>query len=73
MKGCAVARGQVWIDNDPRCRGIRTMLVKGIILHAVRGPMAVCQVLETGRIVKILVRRFRPTASGYKLVKENGI
>lgn len=69
--------GQVWADNDPRSVG-RTLEVV-----AVDSTHATCKVL-TGRLpevnngfvstpvksTRVRLDRFRPTATGYKLVKD---
>lgn len=76
----AVQAGQVWADNDPRAKG-RALEVKRI-----EPPNAICVVLSNrdgwdkeknwtpksmvGREMKIKLRRFQPTSSGYKLVKD---
>ena len=73
----AVQVGQIWADNDPRHKG-RMIQVKKI-----EPPLAICKILTNrndwdkeawktksmvGREVKIKLRRFKPTASGYKLM-----
>lgn len=65
-----VREGQVWADNDPRAHG-RTLRV-----DAVDGDYARCTVLSgvhsswigVGRECTILLRRFAPTRSGYRLL-----
>jgi hypothetical protein len=64
---------QVWADNDARSAG-RTLRV-----DAIDGQQAVCTVLTTaagaigtpGRSVRIAVRRFRPTSTGYRLLTDS--
>lgn len=65
--------GQVWADNDPRVAG-RTIKVE-----AIDGNKAVCRVLatpfdypqgRTGHTTKIALRRFKPTTTGYRLIRE---
>ncbi|WP_206004870.1 hypothetical protein [Rhodococcus pseudokoreensis] len=65
--------GQVWGDNDPRVKG-RTVKVE-----AIEGEKALCRVLaapfdspesRTGHATRISVRRFRPTSTGYRLIRE---
>lgn len=73
----AVQVGQMWADNDSRAKG-RTIQIRKI-----EPPIAICKIVtnrdgwdkETwktksmvGREVKIKLRRFTPTASGYKLL-----
>ncbi|GIG57099.1 hypothetical protein Lfu02_14710 [Longispora fulva] len=72
--------GQVWADNDPRSAG-RTVRVD----HLMHG-MAICTVLTNatnpqfdgegrrdsrGRRTRIALERFRPTASGYVLLRNS--
>lgn len=68
-----VAKDQVWADNDPRSKG-RTLKVL-----AVTDSKAVCEVLtdadntkrsQVGQVTRISLHRFKPTASGYRLVKK---
>ncbi|MFF3060161.1 hypothetical protein [Streptomyces sp. NPDC057909] len=61
---------QVWADNDRRSAG-RTVRV-----GAVSERHAYCTVLtaaapggRTGRRVRILIERMRPTSTGYRLVE----
>ena len=56
--------GQVWQDNDPR-----VTYTKQITIHSISGEYAWCK-KSNGRLVRILLRRLRPTASGYRLVKD---
>lgn len=77
-----VEPGQVWADNDNRCKG-RTIRVDSI-----DGDRAVCTVLTNptstqeridrgdqsniqdtrGKQTRISLRRFRPTSTGYRLL-----
>lgn len=68
-----IAPGQVWADNDARSRG-RTGLV-----NTIDGDKAVCTVLaptydnpegRSGHTVRILLRRFKPTSTGFRLIRE---
>lgn len=71
-----VRAGQVWADCDWRNEG-RTLRV-----DALEGEKAVCTVLTVkdgfpaasgqfkARQVKILLRRFKPTSTGYRLVQD---
>lgn len=65
--------GQVWADNDTRTEG-RTVKVEEI-----NGDKAVCRVLappfdypqgRVGHTTKIAIRRFKPTSTGYRLIRE---
>ena len=65
--------GQVWAYNDPWVKG-RTVKVE-----AIEREKALCRVLaapfdapegRTGHTTRISVRRFRPTSSGYRLIRE---
>ena len=65
--------GQVWADNDPRVKG-RTVKVE-----AIEGEKALCRVLaapfdspetRTGHTTRISARRFTPTSTGYRLIRE---
>ena len=61
--------GQVWMDNDKRQQGRRS--VKVIWVDRV---FALCEVLYDGkpqrRRTLIRLRRFRPTSTGYRLVSD---
>lgn len=67
---------QVWADNDSRNEG-RTLLV-----NAIENGKAVCTVLapafdnpigRSGHKVRILLNRFKPTGTGYRMIqKEDG-
>lgn len=73
-----VRPGQVWADNDPRSAG-RTLRV-----DAIDGNKAVCTILTNtdstlvywqqrdmrGRQTRISLARFKPTRTGYRLVKD---
>ncbi|WP_137726494.1 hypothetical protein [Prescottella subtropica] len=69
----APAAGQVWADNDPRVHG------RTIAVDAIDGDKAICTVLvpaydnpngRSGHAVKIAVRRFKPTSTGYRLIRD---
>lgn len=85
METTEVRVGQVWEDNDHRCKG-RTMRVDKIWFG-----IAVCTILTNsdevqrlldeghdwyrgqdsrGRRTEIAVRRMRPTSTGYRLVAD---
>lgn len=65
--------GQVWADNDPRRPG------RTVRIDSVEGDVATVTILTTtaphytgsgvGAVKQIKVSRFRPTASGYRLVE----
>lgn len=70
-----VKPGQVWADNDTRSEG-RTLRV-----DAIEDSKAVCTILTNsslesswprqdtrGRVTRISLTRFRPTATGYRLI-----
>lgn len=68
MENVEVKVGQTWTDNDPRHtkEGIPPRTIK--VLEIVDGK-ALCQHPSgLGRKTKIRLDRFRPTATGYKLV-----
>lgn len=70
-----VRPGQVWADNDARV-GTRLLRVEALTwkrgvpsVECVRvHPFTHCQVSE--RRTTIAVRRFKPTSTGYRLVKD---
>ena len=67
-----VRPGQVWADNDRRCKG-RTVRV-----DSTDGRFAYCTVLTDrggekplrARTVRIAIERMRPTSTGYRLVPD---
>jgi hypothetical protein len=69
--------GQVWKDNDPRIssRDPRLILVVKIYV-SINLSFAFCQRCDTKgspitkRITRIRLDRFRPTSTGYVLVKD---
>jgi hypothetical protein len=70
MQKEAVKVGQVWADCDKRCEG------RTIRILAIEGDRALCEVMTgidgseapvVGRKVRVAVKRFRPTATGYEL------
>lgn len=77
-----VRPGQIWADNDKRSSG-RTIRVDEIIGSPQGDRVAVCTILTNrdaadpndwgtdmrGRKVRIKVRRFRPTSTGYRLIE----
>lgn len=66
--------GQIWADNDKRSEG-RHLLVVGQTLKGTRF-YAICQTcLADGqvisqRVTSIKMNRFKPTSTGYRLVKD---
>ena|ERR1700722_11040135 len=67
-----VKAGQIWRDRDPRQETKREFIVE-----RVEGDYAYCltkaNALHLGRHVRIALRRFRPTNTGYDLVSENNL
>lgn len=70
--------GQRWTNNDPRAKG-RIILIVRIYKNEWKSPetMAACRVIANpnneqtiGNIHQIMVRRFRPVASGYTLIRD---
>lgn len=67
--------GQIWEDYDSRTRhhtNRRLLRVDAFekFIHPDGHPRVICTVLESDRQVVIQVRRFKPTATGYRLIKE---
>lgn len=66
--------GQVWRDWDIRRRSYHDN--RYVIVDRIEGEKAICFSCDvSGRILfrreyKILLRRFRPNSSGYKLISE---
>lgn len=58
-----VKPGQVWQDNDKR------MLERRVLVERVDPPYAYCKA-RTGRKVRLLIRRMKPTSTGWSLVCE---
>ena len=72
MKDVPVVKvGQVWADNDKRALKNRRLRV----VECGR-RWAMCEVfyehslMPPDRTVRVLIRRFRPTSTGYRLVSE---
>jgi len=72
MSAATVRAGQVWADNDSRCKGRRTLRVEQVV-----GDKAVCLTLtdwdgrpDGQRRTLIAVRRFKPTSTGYRLIQD---
>lgn len=68
-----VQPGQVWADNDARMAG------RTIAVDSIDGEKAVCTVLapsydnphgRSGHTVRIMLRRFKPTSTGYRLIRD---
>jgi hypothetical protein len=76
-KAFAAARGvfigQLWQDNDPRCKTVRTLRVEEFYVEVLHGNevRARCTVMGTGRKLSVAVRRFKPTSNGYKHVGQS--
>lgn len=62
----SVQIGQVWEDNDPRRQGDTPRQVR---IEAIDGKHALVKNLSTRRTTRVLLKRFRPVNSGYKLVE----
>jgi hypothetical protein len=60
--------GQVWEDWDSRFRDSQQRRL--ISIERIDGAYAYCSGLSTGKKTRVRVDRFRPTASGYRLVSE---
>lgn len=56
--------GQIWADNDPRSDG------REVIVDEIRDGYALCHTGTLGKKTKIKLGRFKPTRSGYKLVRD---
>lgn len=57
--------GQVWKDNDPR------IAKRFLTVQSIEKGYAICLVSTTGRTTRIAVERFRPKATGYKLIAKS--
>ena len=58
--------GQLWEDNDKRCRHApRVLLVVELLPNG-----AIVENIATGRRRPILLRRFRPNSTGYRLIED---
>ena len=65
--------GQLWEDMDPRMGGrrIRVTKVNGSYVYAVvEAPSEYSITATTGRPVRILLSRMRPTRQGYRLIED---
>ena len=72
MSEPVVRVGQVWADNDKRAQPNRRLRVVEMLPNG-----AVCEVFYEGvpavdkpRRVAVMLRRFRPNSTGYRLVSE---
>jgi hypothetical protein len=67
-----IAVGQLWMDNDKRCKTPRTLRVDAILpgFGSKAESFAKCTVLETGKQVRVLLRRLHLTSNGYRLVED---
>lgn len=63
-----VRPGQVWADNDRRSSHRRLAVIE--VTDLGDGPRALVENTVTGDRTRIAVRRFRPTSTGYRLVKD---
>lgn len=70
VPGKALKVGQIWADSDKRAKG------RTVKILAIEGERALCEVMTgidgseapvVGRKVRVAVKRFRPTATGYEL------
>ena len=60
-----VQPGQVWADNDWRSAGRQIQVLEVDATHAtVQSPSGL------GRKTRIRLNRFRPTSTGYRLLKD---
>lgn len=69
----AVRVGQVWQDADPRAEGRRLRVVEVGATHAaveLVAPREPVSNARPGRRTRIRLDRFRPTSTGYRLVKD---
>lgn len=57
--------GDVWRDNDPRC-ALRDLEVVKVTREKVTAKT------DRGRMTTLKRARFRPTSTGYRLVKRDG-
>lgn len=65
--------GQVWADNDARARGRTLEVLEVGENHAVckvLTPARFANVSTTGRTVRIMLRRFKPNSTGYRLLED---
>jgi len=60
--------GQVWKDNDKRYTENEQRELE--IVGFYHDLWAVCKNLKTGKTSKILIDRFRPNSTGYRLIKD---
>jgi hypothetical protein len=63
--------GQVWADNDKRSAGrhVKVMAIEVLHRQAVVRPCSPTGQLTGSRVTRIRLTRFRPTSTGYRLVK----
>jgi hypothetical protein len=60
-----VAVGQIWIDTDSRLRKSRA--VRKLRIERVTEDVAFVRNVETNRVGRISLERFKPTSTGYRL------
>lgn len=56
---------EIWQDWDIRFRNYPPRLIEVI---SIKNNMATCKNLQTGKITKIRLDRFKPNSTGYKLL-----
>lgn len=64
--------GQVWADNDKRSAGrhVRVIAIEVTLKQAVVRRCNSAGGLIGARVTRIALRRFRPTSTGYRLVRD---
>ena len=68
----AVEPGQIWADNDPRAYDRKLRVVEVDATHAtveLYQPRYPVSSAKPGRRTRIRLDRFRPTSTGYRLVR----
>lgn len=72
MEDIQVKVGQVWVDNDKRSTGrhVKVMAIEVVDKRAVVRPCNPSGGLIGARITRIRLDRFRPTGTGYRLVRD---
>lgn len=67
-----VVVGQIWIDNDKRLEGKRAVRIDSLDhshAHCTVGLIVDGAFVPANRRTDILLKRFRPTATGYRLAE----
>jgi hypothetical protein len=64
--------GQVWADNDKRSQGrhVKVVAIEVTLKQAVVGRCNAEGGLIDARVTRIRLSRFRPTSTGYRLVRD---